>query len=142
MEAQDVVQDTFLYIWSNRKKIVISSSLNSYLYRVVHNKLMDNYRQKKRMDEKLLSYYTEAINKVVTSDESYIEERIKQLDKCMNELPKRCRKVFYEKKINGLRTKQIAANMDISIKTIEGHVTRAFKLLKICLYELSEVKRT
>ena len=142
MEAEDVVQDTFLYIWSNRKKIVISSSLNSYLYRVVHNKLMDNYRQKKRMDEKLLSCYTEAINKVVTSDESYIEERIKQLDKCMNELPKRCRKVFYEKKINGLRTKQIAANMDISIKTTEGHVTRAFKLLKICLYELSEVKRT
>ena len=87
-----------------------------------------------------MSYYTEAINKVVSSDESHKEERLLQLEKCMNKLPKRCRKVFYEKKINGLRTKQIADNMDISVKTIEGHITRAFKLLKICIYEISEMK--
>ena len=140
IEAEDIVQETFLYIWSNRKKIIISTSLNSYLYRVVYNKRMDTFRQKKHKDEKLMAYYNEALNRVISTDESYKEERLNQLEKCMEELPKRCRKAFYDKKIEGLLTKQIAKNMDISIKTVEGHITRAFKLLKVCLYDLSKVE--
>ena len=133
IEAEDIVQETFLYIWSKRKKIVISTSLNSYLYRAVYNKLMDSYRQKKRRDEKLLSYYNEALNTIIGTDDSYKEARLNQLEKCIEELPKRCRKVFYEKKIKGLRSKEISENLDISVKTIEGHITRAFKLLKACM---------
>ena len=98
---------------------------------------MDAYRQKKHKDEKLLSYYTDALNKVVETDVSYKEEQLVQLEKCIDELPKRCRKVFYEKKIKGLRSKQISDNMDISVKTIEGHITRAIKLLKVCMHGLS-----
>jgi len=131
--AQDVVQETFMDIWSKREKLVITTSINSYLYKVVYYKIMESYRKKKRSDEKLLSYYDESLRKVIESDESYKEALMDKLDICMEELPKRCKKVFFEKKIRGLKSQDIAINLDISLKTIEGHITRAYKFLKDCM---------
>ncbi len=131
--AQDIVQDTFMYIWDNRKKIMITTSIHSFLYKVVYNKLMDSYRGKKKMDKSLLSYYNEAIGKVVESDSDYKDLRLKKLEECLQLLPKRCQLVFLEKKVSGLKNKEIANNLNISLKTVEGHIARGYKFLKGCM---------
>ena len=132
---QDVVQDCFLTLWKKRKSLVVNTSLKSYLYRMVYNKLMDSYRKKAKKDKMLLSYYNIAINQVVEKmdeDEHYKSERLKLLNDCINNLPKRCKEVFIAKKIKGLKHQSISEQLNISIKTIEGHVTRALSLLKAC----------
>lgn len=122
-----------MYLWDNRKKIIISTSIKSYLYRILYNKLMDYYRMKKKRDEQLIEYYNHSLTKVIDSTENYKEQRLSKLEKCLEELPKRCKKVFLDKRLKGFKSKEIAENMDISIKTVEGHITRAFKLIKECM---------
>ena len=129
----DLVQDVFVSLWSNRKTIVITTSLKSYLYKMVYYKIVDEYRITNKKNDLLSSYYREAINSVAESDEDYNAERLKKLEHCIEKLPEKCKNVFIAKKITNLKDKQIAEQLDISKKTIEGHITKAFKLLKKCM---------
>jgi len=134
--VEDIVQDAFIQLWSARKKIIIRTSLKSYLYKVVYHKLMDAYRIDKRKDKMLLSYYNTALGSVIdTIEDNYDlkKERLLKLDACIAELPERCRTVFVAKKISGLKNKQVSRELNISVKTVEGHVTRAFKLIRDCM---------
>jgi DNA-directed RNA polymerase specialized sigma subunit, sigma24 homolog len=45
---QDLVQDVFINLWTHRKKIIITTSLNSYMYKIVYNKIMDAHRNAKK----------------------------------------------------------------------------------------------
>lgn len=99
---------------------------------------MDDYRKIKKRDELLLDYYNISLTKVIESSTDYKEQHILKLEKCLEELPKRCKEVFINKRLKGFRSKEIAENMDISIKTVEGHITRAFKLIKECMTEFKQ----
>jgi len=132
---KDVVQDTFVDLWVNRKQLSIRSSLKSYLYRIVYNKLMDAFKKnsKKRIIHTL--YYESNLADLaqkIENDEDYRTELVKKLNYCMSNLPKRCKEVFMAVKINGEKYKNVALKLDLSIKTIEGHISRAFKLIKEC----------
>ncbi|MDO5978365.1 RNA polymerase sigma-70 factor [Flavivirga sp. MEBiC05379] len=129
----DVVQDSFLYLWANRKKVVITTSMNGYLYRMVYNKLMDSFRKSTKKNDILLSYHKTFLDEVVQVERDVNEERLGKLNQCIEKLPKRCKDVFYQKKIKGIRSKEIASNLDISIKTVEAHMTKAYVLLRGCL---------
>ncbi len=130
---QDLVQDVFVALWTNRKKIVITTSLKSYLYKMVYYKIMDVHRITKKKNDLLSSYYKDALDFVIESDEDYKAERLKKLENCIEELPEKCKKVFIAKKIANLKNEQVAAQLNISIKTLEGHITKAFKLIRNCM---------
>jgi len=131
--AQDIVQDTFMYIWDNRKKIIITTSINSFLYKIVYNKIMNHYRGKKKTDELLLTYYDIAIKKATEVNNDDQEQKLKKLEECIQLLPKRCKLIFLKKKKSRLKNKDIAEELNISIKTVEGHIARGYKFLKACI---------
>lgn len=130
---QDIVQDTFIKLWMNREKLTISSSLKSYLYKSVYNNFIDNYREKKKRDDLLESYYRFALNKFIDTDEEYKEQRLKKLDECIAELPPKCKEVFISIKISGMKYKDVASTLNISLKTVEGHTRKAYVLIKNCM---------
>ena len=130
---QDLVQDVFIALWTNRKKIVITTSLNSYLYKMVYYKIMDVHRSTKKKNAPLSSFHKDALDFVIESDEDYITERLKKLENCIEELPEKCKKVFIAKKFTNLKIEQITKQLNISKKTIEGHVTKAFKFIRNCM---------
>ncbi|QVY65004.1 RNA polymerase sigma factor [Polaribacter sp. Q13] len=76
----DVVQDSFLYLWTNRKKIVITTSVKAYLYRMVYNRLMDNYRKNSKRNATLLEYHKTYLDEAIQVDDSLTEERLLKLD--------------------------------------------------------------
>lgn len=131
--AEDAVQDTFLTLWEKRKELQINTSLKSYLYRLAYNKLMDKHRGNKRKENMLSSYYHTALIQALELDNSSKENRLKKLNNCIEELPTKCKQVFISCKINGLKRKQVADNLNVSTKTIEGHITNAFRLLRKCI---------
>ncbi|HEY9169480.1 MAG TPA: RNA polymerase sigma-70 factor [Lutibacter sp.] len=131
--TEDIVQDTFVKLWMNREKLTISSSLNSYLYKSVYNNFIDNYRKKKKRDALLESYYQMALDKIIDTDEEYKEERLKKLDKCIAELPPKCKEVFISIKFSGMKYKEVATKLNISLKTVEGHTRKAYSLIKNCM---------
>lgn len=131
--TEDIVQDTFVKLWTNRERLTISTSLNSYLYKSVYNNFIDNYRKKKKRDAQLESYYQIALDKIIDTDEEYKEERLKKLDKCIAELPPKCKEVFISIKFLGMKYKEVATKLNISLKTVEGHTRNAYSLIKKCM---------
>ncbi|AUP78921.1 RNA polymerase sigma factor [Flavivirga eckloniae] len=132
-KVEDIVQETFITLWSKRKEINITTSLKNYLIRIAYNKLTDTYRKSKKKDEMLSSYYQTALMRAINLDNDEKNERLLKLDKCIDKLPKKCRDVFKENKIKGMKYSQVAENMNISIKTVEGHITNAFRLIRSCM---------
>lgn len=130
---EDVVQDTFVTIWKKRHEIEITNSVKSYLYRAVYNKLIDGFRKTKKVDTMLSEYYHTALIRASNSDTDYQTDRLLKLDVCIDKLPLRCKNVFIANKISGKKYQEVAFDLDISLKTVEGHITRAFKLIKQCM---------
>ena len=120
-------------IWAKRDQINITGSFRSYLYKTAYNKLVDTYREKEKVDGVLSSYYYNALMRAVNLNEDQKNSRLQKLEKCLGELPKRCKKVFIANKIDGKPYKQVAELFNISLKTVEGHITRAYKLIKSCM---------
>ncbi|RAV29384.1 RNA polymerase sigma factor [Sinomicrobium soli] len=132
-EIEDAVQDSFLYLWEKRRKIEIKTSLKNYLYRTAYNRLADKFRKGKRQESMLDFYYHTAVMEVTETDPEYKSQRIKKLEECISGLPERCRRIFVACKISGLKYGQVAQEFNLSLKTVEGHITNGFKLIRACM---------
>ena len=127
--AEDIVQNVFADIWLKRRNINSKLSLKNYLYRSVYNSFIDQYR-KNRPIVYLEKKYFEAIDLVVEDDRGDISELIKLIEKEINNLPPKCKRIFLLNKKDGLTHTEISEYLKISIKTVEGHINRAFKRLQ------------
>jgi RNA polymerase sigma-70 factor (ECF subfamily) len=131
--VEDIVQDVFIKIWTNRENLTINTSISGYLYKTAYTTLMEKYRQLKKKHTMLSSYYYTAMIQAMETDQDLKNKRLKKLEKCIKKLPERCQEVFYENKILGLKYNEVAEKLQISIKTVEGHISRALGILKACM---------
>lgn len=131
--VEDVVQDVFLKLWSNREDFNVKTSISGYLYKASYNTLMSRHRNLNKNNKLLSSYYYTAMIQNTETDSINEDERLKKLDDCINTLPPRCKQVFFENKIVGLKYNQVAKKLNVSLKTVEGHISRALSYLKECM---------
>lgn len=126
--AEDIVQNVFVEVWTNRKNIDPNLSLTNYLYRSVYNGFIDQYRKNKPVIY-LEKKYLEAMDLVVQNEQENLDELIKLVHLEIDRLPSKCKQIFLLNKKEGLTHIEISEYLDISLKTVEGHITRAFKIL-------------
>jgi RNA polymerase sigma-70 factor (family 1) len=126
--AEDIVQNVFVKMWDKRKKINPDLSIKSYLYKSVYNEFIDQYR-KNKLVVYLEKKYFEAIDLVVDIESEELEGLIKLMNAEIENLPSKCREIFLMNKKEGLTHTEISEYLNLSIKTVEGHITRAFKIL-------------
>jgi RNA polymerase sigma-70 factor (ECF subfamily) len=131
-EAREVVQEAFIALWEKREMIDPEESLLSYLFKVVQNKSINKLRHKH-----VEAGYVDVL-KVVYSEHNDITpvesllalELDEAIGKTVAGLPPQCRKVFELSRYNGLRYSEIAGAMDISVKTVEAHMSKALGILR------------
>ena len=129
-EAEDIVQNVFMRVWRKREKLKPDLSLKSYLYRSVYNEFIDNYRKKKVLSTIEKSYII-AIDDLVQDGENKDMERMINIMKIeIENLPPKCKEVFLMSKKDGLTNEEISEYLNISIKTVEAHITKAFSTLR------------
>ena len=135
-DAEEIVQDVFIKIWKNE---TILTNLNGYIYTVTRNACLDFLRKKKVTlnIENNISQIEASINYNALSDdtaafiiEKELEEAVLQ---AIEYLPKRCKDVFILSRIEGFKHKEISKELDISTKTIENHITKALKHMRLHL---------
>lgn len=132
-EAEEIVQDIFTSLWNRRNTLVLTSDLAKYLavsvkYRVI--KTLDKHYNKQRyIDSLVLSDQFDNS----TEEKLAADELREELAKYVKQLPERCRLVFRLRREEGLSQKQIAETLQISEKTVEAHLGKAFKTLRIKL---------
>ncbi len=128
--AEDLAQDVFCDLWRKRDHLVINTSLKAYLRKTAVNKTLNHIRKKKIATtnddcEALLriasNHYSETLE--YTELQDYINAAIDQL-------PKKCRVIFMLSRFEEYSYKQIAAELDISTKTVENQISKALKKLR------------
>lgn len=135
-EAEDVVQRTFCKLWDQRDTLNIQSSINSYLYRIVHNDCLNTVHQKTSHMVHNLNY----VSNFKDSDDSLNEhlatnELQLAIDAALIALPPQCKRVFEMSRMEQLSYSEIAKQLNISTNTVENHVSKALKLLRVHLKE-------
>ncbi|WP_375324057.1 RNA polymerase sigma factor [Flagellimonas sp. GZD32] len=129
--AEDIAQQTFIKIWDNRKKLFVSKDkLKRYLFKVAYNLFVDAQRKRKKEFQLLENLKQEAYLDIAEADTSLFEERLQKVEKEIDNLPEKCKKVFIMNKKEGLKYKEISEQLHISIKTVEVHMAKAMKRLR------------
>lgn len=131
-DAEGIVQDVFLKLWSDREHIHIHTSVRDFLFQSVKNKCLDHLKHKK-VEEKYLHSNIDVQNKQENYD-LFVEQELRGLIKeTMEKLPTECRRVFVLSRVQNLKYKEIANKLDISVKTVENQITKALKIFREAL---------
>ncbi len=128
--AKDIVQNVFINIWRIRLKLKDDFAVKSYLYRSVYNEFLNQERNRKltvQLDKK----YVDALSQIVEEDNEKSLERLMTLVKReIENLPPKCKRTFLLSKREGLSNIEIAEYLNVSIKSVEAHMTKAFTRLR------------
>lgn len=129
--SEDIVQDIFVNLWNKRDNILISTSLQSYLYTSTIYKVYDFFRKDKKMIKvDLLEDFNENIQSFTPETKILHEELIQHIESLIDQLPEKCRVVFKLSREEELTNKEIAVKLNISQRTVEGHITKALSILR------------
>jgi RNA polymerase sigma-70 factor (ECF subfamily) len=132
--AEEIVQDVFYNIWRNRDSLRISNNWQSYLYRAVYNNSMMHLRKTRReypMEEQLNFHMQQ--HATDPADSMEYEEISAMISKTLEELPERTREIFELNRQEGLKYREIAERLSISVKTVEANMGKALKALRTSL---------
>ncbi len=145
--ARNIVQDTYIVLWEKRETIDEDVKLKYFLLAITRNKCLDYLKSEKvrvKYEKSVLVNYRdlkfnyEALQKMNLSDFDYKEVK-KIVVNTVDELPAQCRTVFNLSRKEGLSNKEIADKLGISVKTVEAHISRALRSLRVALKDyLSE----
>ena len=123
--AEDIVQETFITVWENKKTFNSYQGLKAYLYELVQNKCT-NYLKHRQVEDKYASY-VKTTGEEAEGDYSLMQEEIyRELYMAVRELPEKCQRVF-ELHLEGKKNAEI---LGISVLTVKSHKQNAIHILK------------
>lgn len=133
--AENIVQDVFLRLWQNRHTLVITTSLVHYLFRSVRNHSLNHLDKAKVRSEYLKIQIDQTQD---NEDYSAFYPEIGLLDKietAIRSLPVKRQEIFRLAREEGLKYREIADQLNLSVKTVETQMTLALKQLREALKE-------
>ena len=127
--ARDIVQDVFAKLWSDQK-ITIKLSLNSFLFTMVRNSCLQTLEKQKVRNKYLestkLKLQEEELQFYMHEKTSLIEQELEnKLNEVLDSLPDRCKQIFMMSRFENKKNKEIAEEIDISVKAVEIQITKA-----------------
>jgi len=128
-------------LWNKRTKLTDNTNLWAYLFTVAKNNCLyklreQRYKQKlfesTDIDEQELNANLDALSTLDTSIIMFTEiEKI--IEETIEQLPPQCRFVFKLSRFEEMKNREIAEELGISVKAVEGHISKALKLFRTSL---------
>ncbi len=147
-EAENIVQDIFIDIWEKKIDFSAISNVSGYLFLLLKNRCIDNIRRNKVEAKALTEIQKEneisfklKLDSLQALDDKFLTDPDidKLIDQAINKLPEKCRQIFVMNRFEGKKQRDIAAELDISINTVESQMSIAYKKLKEELKEFFHV---
>ena len=127
--AEEVVSDVFLKIWQNRNSLNSIGNFNLYIYIIAKNLYIN--RLLKQNKEKTFSLYEAVVEfrSIYLDPEQLMmtAEIFRKMRYAINELPPRCQLIFKLVKEDGLKYREVAELLNLSVKTVENQMTIALR---------------
>ena len=135
-DAEDIVADVFCNLWKRIDEVCLDGGIATYLYRAVSTRALNFLRHQNIAAVRIEAL--EAINekrmefmaRENIDDEVHSKEIEHGINDALSELPDKCREVFVLSYIKGLKSKDIAEAMNVSVRTVEAHTYKALRLLR------------
>lgn len=138
--AEEAVNDVFLNIWQKRSTLKNIASLSGYLFISTKNtsfNYLSKFRKERNtsLDDVLVRFEVDEI----TPETAFFTAEIRnEIEQAINQLPPKTKLVFQMAKVEGMKYKEIADILNISVNTIDNHIATAVKKLSVILKNLSE----
>ncbi len=130
--AEEIVQNLFVQLWE-KDQLKEISNYEAYLLKSTRFKCLDYFRAQKRKKEIPTDQFD---TNIATTPSILKEEEIEPLlHYFASKLPPKTRNVFLLSRKAGLTYKEIAEELDISVKTVENQMGSALKKMRIILKE-------
>ncbi|WP_044122992.1 RNA polymerase sigma-70 factor [Segatella baroniae] len=137
-DAKDIVQESFMELWKWQASLNDHDHMKAFLYRTIYTKALNLIKHKhitheytqavKSIETLRLRHYNPEHNDVM----AYINnaELNRRINDAIDRLPDKCRQIFIMSHIHEMKSKEIARVLNISTRTVDNHIYRAFKLLR------------
>ncbi len=135
-EAHDVVQFVMAKMWENKTQLSHINDIKPYLYRSVHNNCLNKIKKAKNF----ANYQDETWHQIKEieldgHEELKAEELGEKINASIEKLTPQCKKVFMMSRFEYKSYKEIAEELQIGVKAVEGNISRALKVLREELVE-------
>jgi RNA polymerase sigma-70 factor (family 1) len=126
--CEDILQEIFLQIWLRRATLDVRESLRTYLTTAVRYQVFSHLR---KASKRIMVQENEDLPMVGTSDEVLLRKDLhRQVHKAVENLPERCRLIYSLSREEQLSHKEIAHQLNISVKTVENQLTIALRRVR------------
>ena len=132
-DAEEIVEESLLWIWENRETLVIESSLNSYLFKMVYRRALNKLAHIDATQRADTRFYEEMQEMLQDTDYYQIEELAKRIEDAVAALPESYRVAFVMHRFRDMSYKEIAETLGVSPKTIDYRIQQALKQLRVDL---------
>ncbi|MCD8176812.1 MAG: RNA polymerase sigma-70 factor [Tannerellaceae bacterium] len=131
--TEEVVQDTFIKIWDNRRFLRTDKSFKSFLFTISKNRIIDEFRRQINQVnfEEYIAFTGNETEEGSDTDALLLyEEFLEKLERAKEELPQQQRLIFEMSREQGLKNREIAERLSISEQTVKNQLSGAMKKLK------------
>ncbi|WPQ64632.1 RNA polymerase sigma-70 factor [Chitinophaga sancti] len=137
--AEDLAQDVFIKIW-NRRAELQEVYFKAYLHKAAINMALDYVDKKKRRGVHMeLGEQHEPVQAENPGAGMNLQQTTQHIQQAVDRLPEKCREIFILSRYEELSYKEIAATLNISVKTVENQMVTALKKLRISLQDYLQV---
>jgi RNA polymerase sigma-70 factor (ECF subfamily) len=134
-EAEELVSDVFMRIWTKKDQLSLIESPLLYFYSTARNLAINRLTRQKRQAALSSNEWLVQMNSIYFDPEQLMmtQEMVNQVKKSINELPVRCRLIFKLVKEDGLKHRETAELLNISVKTVEAQLAIALRRIAKCM---------
>lgn len=129
-QAEEIIQDLFVNIWSKRKELKIESSVKYYLFRSVKNHCLNLIQHHKIREKHAQKVKDDFVYRIKESDYYYEVGLSQKIEESIESLPEKRKQIFKLSRQEGLKYKEIAVHLNLSVKTVETQMGLALKQLR------------
>lgn len=143
-EAEELVSDLFIRIWTKKELLTSIESPLLYFYTSTRNLAFTRISRLKKQNTLPVEEWLVQLNSIYFDPERLMmtEEMMRQIKQAVNDLPPRCRVIFKLVKEDGLKYREVAELLHLSVKTIEAQMAIALRRIGKCMHlEIRETAR-